>query len=184
MWYPIKDFTLGEAKKFLREDFAKVVKRTKYLYVKRKPKKSIGYGFFEPVLLCLCWCDFLGALYIGDGKSIRDGGIGNTKRSKMFIDGVLATVNPNYKTVSNDLIKVYRHGTVHAYAPVGAFDIRLSDKGQHLRNKGGRVTVSVEHLLDELLEGNKCFAKILHNDSRSLSAGSLVAFNKARKELR
>ena len=85
MWYPLKPFTLKEAKGFLRSDFARVVKRTKYLYVERKPKKRIGYGFFEPVLLCLCWCDLLGALYCGDGKSIPAGGIGNTKRSKKFI---------------------------------------------------------------------------------------------------
>lgn len=183
MWYPIKNFTLGEARTFLRKDFAKVVKRTKYLYVEKKPKKSIGYGFFEPILLCLCWCDFLGALYCGDGKNNRDGGIGSTKRSKRFINEVLGALNPNYKKVSDDLIKVYRHGTVHAYAPAGAFDIRRSDKGQHLQRKGGKVTISAEHFLDDLLEGTKYFAKNLHNGPKSLSAGTLVAFNKARKEL-
>lgn len=183
MWYPIKDFTLEEARRFLREDFAKVVKRTKYLYVERKPKKSIGYGFFEPILLCLCWCDFLGALYCGDGKSISTGGIGNTKRSKKFISEVLGALDPSYKKVSHDLIKVYRHGTVHAFAPAGKFDITLSDKDQHLRKEKGRVTMSVEGLLDDLLEGTKHFAKILHDGSTSLLPGTLRAFNKARKEL-
>src|SRR5437016_5381220 len=144
MWYPLKTFTLKEAKGFLRSDFARVVKRTKYLYVERKPKKRIGYGFFEPVLLCLCWCDFLGALYCGDGKSIPAGGIGNTKRSKKFIDDILGSVNPNYKKASSDLIKIYRHGTVHAFAPAGTFDIRLSDKTNHLRKETGGVILSVE----------------------------------------
>jgi len=183
MWYPIKDYTLAEAKSFLHSDFAKVLKRTKYLYIERKPRKSIGYGFFEPILLCLCWCDFLGALYCGDGKSVREGGIGSTKRSKIFIDDVLGTVNPHYRQVSKDLIKVYRHGTVHAYAPAGNFDIRLSDKANHLKKESGRVIVSLEHLLSDMLEGVRHFAKMLHLDSQSLSRGSLVAFNKARMEL-
>lgn len=183
MWYPIKDYTLGEAKSFLRSDFAKVLKRTKYLYVERKPKKSVGYGFFEPILLCLCWCDFLGALYCGDGKRVREGGIGNTKRSKIFIDEVLGAVNPRYREVSDELIRVYRHGTVHAYAPARDFDIRVSDKAEHLKKEGAKVIISLEHFLIDMLEGTKQFAKILHLDSQSLSRGSLVAFNKARREL-
>jgi hypothetical protein len=183
MWYPLKDFTVQEARRFLRGDFVRVVKRTKYLYIERKPKKSIGYGFFEPILLCLCWCDFLGALYCGDGKSISAGGIGNTKRSKKFIDEVLGALNPGYKKVSRDLIMVYRHGTVHAFAPAGTFNIRLSDKAQHLRKERARVIVSVEHLLDDLLGGTKYFAKNLRHVSTSLVPGTLGAFNKGRKEL-
>jgi hypothetical protein len=183
MWYPLKDFTVQEAKGFLRSDFARVVKRTKYLYVERKPKKSIGYGFFEPILLCLCWCDFLGALYCGDGKGISGGGIGNTKRSKKFIDEILGAVNPEYKNVSRDLIRVYRHGTVHAFAPAGTFEIRLSDKAHHLRIEKDRVVVSVEQLLDDLLVGTKYFAKRLRHVSTVLVPGTLGAFNKGRKEL-
>jgi hypothetical protein len=79
-----------------------------------------------------CWCDFLGALYVGNGKSIGEGGIGNTKGSKIFINDVLGTVNPAYKAVSKDLIKVYRHGTVHQYAPSGPFDIRHPSDRAHL----------------------------------------------------
>jgi len=183
VWYPIKDYTLGEAKSFLRSDFAKVLKRTKYLYVERKPKKSVGYGFFEPILLCLCWCDFLGALYCGDGKRVREGGIGNTKRSKIFIDEVLGAVNARYREVSDELIRVYRHGTVHAYAPARDFKIKLSDKAEHLKKEGAKVIISLEHFLIDMLEGTKQFARILHLDSQSLSRGSLVAFNKARREL-
>lgn len=183
MWYPIKDYTLSEARRFLRSDFSKVIKRTKYLYVTRKQPKRIGPGFFEPVLLCFCWCDFLGALYTGDGKSAREGGMGNTKRSKVFIDDVLGAINPAYKNVSDDLIKVYRHGPVHAYAPSGSFDIMLSGKAQHLKKSDSKVVISLEHLLDELLAGVTHFAKILYRDSTALGKGTLVAFNKARKEL-
>lgn len=183
MWYPIRDFTLSEARRFLRSDFSKVIKRTKYLYVTRKLRKSIGPGFFEPVLLRFCWCDFLGALYAGDGKSVRDGGMGNTKRSKLFIDDILGSINPAYKKLSNDLIKVYRHGPVHAYAPAGSFDIRLSDRTEHLKKPGSRVIISLEHLLDDLLASVMHFARTLHRDSTSLRKGTLVAFNKARREL-
>lgn len=183
MWYPIRDYTLGEARRFLRTDFSKVIKRTKYLYVTRKPPKRIGPGFFEPLLLCFCWCDFLGALYAGDGKSMREGGIGNTKRSKVFIDDILGAINPVYRKVSAELIKVYRHGPVHAYAPSGSFDIRLSDKAHHLTKSGHTVVISLEHLLDELLAGVTHFSKTLRQSSMLLEKGTLVAFNKARKEL-
>jgi hypothetical protein len=183
MWYPIRDYTLADAKQFLLDDFIKVLKRTKYHYVERKPRKSIGYGFFEPILLCLCWCDFLGALYCGDGKSIREGGLGNTKRSEIFINDVLGAINPDYRQVSADLIKIYRHGTVHAYAPAGNFDIRVSDKVNHLKLQRGRVILSLEDLLTDMIKGVKLFAQTLHLDSQSLSRGSLVAFNKARTEL-
>jgi len=183
MWYPIRDYTLAEAKKFLRKDFLRALERTKYLYVERKPKKSIGRGFFEPILLCLCWCDFLGALYCGDGKSVRDGGLGNTRRSEIFINEVLGTINPGYRQVSADLIKIYRHGTVHAYAPAVNFDIRLSDKANHLGRQSGKVIVSLEDLLTDMIKGVKLFATNIHLNSQSLSRGSLVAFNKARTEL-
>lgn len=53
MWYPTGDFTLRQAKDFLRKDFLKVVRRTKYLYVEKKPTKKYGAGFFEPILLFL-----------------------------------------------------------------------------------------------------------------------------------
>lgn len=183
MWYPIRDFTLGEAKKFLRNDFLKVVKRTKYLYVDKKPKKSVGRGYFEPILLCLCWCDFLGALYCGDGNPTWHGGLGSTKRSKIFIENILGTINPDYKNMSDDLIAVYRHGTVHAYAPLRGFEIKLSDNLGHLNKNNGRLTISLEDFLNDLLEGVKYFSKVLHKDSQALTPGSLVAFNKARKEL-
>jgi hypothetical protein len=44
------------------------------------------------------------------------------------------------------------------------------------------VIISLEDLLDDLLEGIELFANKLH-DSQSLSKGSLGAFNKARKEM-
>ena len=61
MWYPIRNYTLSKAQEFLRDDFSKVIKRTKYLYVSRSSPKHIAPGLFEPILLvrlsrrALCW---------------------------------------------------------------------------------------------------------------------------------
>ena len=183
MWYPKKDFTLSEAKTFLEKDFLKVIKRTKYLYVERKPKKSIGYGFFEPIMLCMSWCDFLGALYCGSGKEIIKGGIGSTKRSKVFIEEILGQINPKYKTRATELIKTYRHGTVHAYAPLKSFHIEIFAPEKHLEKSNNKLTVSIEAFLSDLITGTKKFKKSLHLNSKTFERGSLVAFNKGRSEL-
>ncbi len=184
MWYPIKDYSLKEAKEFLRKDFIKVVKRTKYLYVDRKPRQNIGYGFFEPVILCLSWCDFLGALYCGSGKQQSKGGVGNTERSKIFINEILGNIDPKYKEASLELVKMYRNGTVHAYAPAVGFDIRINDTEEHLRkNNSKTLIISIEQLANDMISGTNHFAKLLHLNSKTNSYGSLVAFNKGRSEL-
>jgi hypothetical protein len=183
MWYPIKDYSLKEAKDFLRKDFIKVVKRTKYLYVERKPRKTIGYGFFEPIILCFSWCDFLGALYCGSGKQQSKGGLGNTERSKTFINEILGNINPKYKDASLKLVKMYRNGTVHAYAPSDGFDIRIHDTSEHLNKRNNKLIISIEQLVNDMIEGANCFAKFLHLNSKTMSNGSLVAFNKGRSEL-
>ncbi|HFD32886.1 MAG TPA: hypothetical protein ENJ28_09310 [Gammaproteobacteria bacterium] len=184
MWYPIKDYSLKEAKEFLRKDFIKVVKRTKYLYVECKPRKNIGYGFFEPIVLCLSWCDFLGALYCGSGKQISKGGLGNTERSKTFINEILGNINPKYKEASQELVKMYRNGTVHAYAPSGGFDIRINDTSEHLnKNNNKKLIISIEQFVNDMIEGTNYFAKLLHLNSKTMCYGSLVAFNKGRSEL-
>ncbi len=184
MWYPIKDYTLKEAKDFLRKDFVKSVKRTKHLYVEREPIKSIGYGFFEPIMLCLCWCDFLGALYCGSGKPQNKGGLGNTERSKIFISDVLGVINTDYKKSSCDLVKLFRNGMVHAYAPPDGFDIRINDVSNHLkRNQHDKLIISVEQLLVDMIEGINHFGKSLHLNSQVMSKGSLVAFNQGRNEI-
>lgn len=183
MWYPSGDFTLRQAKDFLRKDFLKVVRRTKYLYVDKKPTKRYGAGFFEPILLCLCWWDFLGALYCGDGRPRHKGGLSNEKRITKFIVDVLGSVNSRYKGVSRDLVRVYRHGTVHAYAPAGAFFIALRDQKNHLRRRKRQLTVSIDDLLADTIKATRRFASLLKAEPESLQKSTLGAFNKARSEL-
>ena len=183
MWYPKRDYSLTEAKDFLEKDFLKVIKRTKYLYVEKKPRKNIGYGFFEPILLCMSWCDFLGALYCGSGKDVRQGGLGSTKRSKTFIKDVLGKINVKYETYAEELIKIYRHGTVHAYAPFKCFHIEVFSPEKHLEKPDEKLIVSIEAFLTDLIVGTKKFKKSLHLNSTTLTNGSLVAFNKGRMEL-
>ncbi len=183
MWYPARDFTLREAKDFLRKDFLKVVRRTKYFYVTKKPTKKYGAGFFEPILLSLCWWDFLGALYCGDGRPRHEGGLSNEERMTAFIVDVLGCVNSRYKGVSRDLVRVYRHGTVHAYAPAGAFSIATRDPKNHLRKRKNQLTVSVEDLLADTIKATLHFATVLKAEPKSFRKGTLIAFNKARAEL-
>ena len=183
MWYPAGDFTLRQAKDFLRKDFLKVVRRTKYFYVDRKPTKQYGAGFFEPILLCLCWCDFLGALYSGYGRPHNEGGLSNEGRMTAFIVDILGHVNPRYKGVSRDLVRVYRHGTIHAYAPAGRFHIVTRDQKKHLQKRGNLLTISLDDLLREMIAATKHFATVLKAESKSFKSGTLVAFNKARSEL-
>jgi hypothetical protein len=176
MWYPIADYSLDEARRFLLEDFSKVLRRTRYLYVETKPREDIGCGFFEPILLCSCWCDFLGALCAGDAT------IGNTKRIKSFVDNVLGEVNPRYRDASDRLVSVYRHGTVHAYAPAGSFNVTF-DVDQHLTIDGAMLVISVQQLVDDMLAAVQLFARTLVNDVGSTAPGTLGAFNAARRQL-
>jgi hypothetical protein len=174
--------SLQKAKKFLEHDVIKVFKRTKYLYLDVKPKTNIGRGYFEPILLCLCWCDYLGALYVGDYRiGEKNWKYGNTKRTKAYIRYILGCVNPDYQEVYKSLVDIYRHGLVHAYAP-RKFHIRISRTKQHLTVMNDRLVISLECFLDEMIKGVRCFASILKEDNNA-GVGTLAAFNRARKEL-
>jgi hypothetical protein len=177
MWYPKRDFSLKEARLFLRRDFTKILKRNRHLYVQYRPPKSIGRGYFEPVLLCLCWCDFLGALYVGIGKKR------STDRSLAFIKGVLAKIKPGYEAAAKELVSVYRHGTVHAYAPAGPFDIRINDSAIHLTRSGNRLVISLDALTKDLIDATKSYSSAMSESDSELTRGSLAAFNKGRREL-
>lgn len=178
MTYPIIDCTIEQAREYLVQDFSKTLKRTIYLYLDTKIEKDIRDGFFEPVLLFFCWCDYLGALYTGNTK---DGT--STKRSKAFMHDILGEVNERYKNegVTDDLMKLYRHGLVHFFQPEN-FLIAKLDTDDHLTKKQGILNISIKQLLNEMLEGITLFAKDLDPDIENNSYGSLNAFNKARKD--
>ena len=177
MWYPMRAYTLEEARQFLRDDFAKVLRRTKYLYVEVPQLPDVGPGFFEPILLCSCWCDFLGALYAGDAK------MRNSARIRAFIDDVLSQVNPRYRIASTKFAQIYRNGMVHAYAPAGAFSICLSDRSRHLTTAGELVIISLEHLISDMIAAVELFAVGLHDTPALPARGSLGAFNHARTQM-
>jgi hypothetical protein len=175
MWYPMGNYTLAQARAFLRDDYSKVVRRTRYLYVDAPQDPQLGYGFFEPVQLALCWCDFLGALYNGTTAG------GNGARIRGFINGVLGEINPAYRSVAGDLMTVYRHGTVHAYAPDGLFHIEVMRHPEHLQRHGGAIVVSVACLLDDMLQAVHRFADGLTEGNSGL--GTLDALNTGRAML-
>jgi hypothetical protein len=177
MWYPIRDYTLAEARTFLRDDFSKVIRRTRYLYVDAPQRADLGHGFFEPVQLALCWCDFLGALYAGTTAG------GNQRRIEAFLDHVLGGVNSDYRAAMQGLVQCYRHGTVHAYAPAGSFLISVPDVPQHLHRQGDLIVLSVARLLDDMLRGVERFAAGLTDASGATGPGTLAAFNAGRSEL-
>lgn len=178
MWNIGIDYTPELARQFLLEDFLKVVLRTRFLYVEALIPPTIGRGYYEPVILCLCWCDFLGALYCGDGK------MGHTDRSKRFIEEVMGHFNPSYRSVSGRLVKTYRHGPVHAFAPAGSFNIRTVDDAEHLKQAENPdyLIVSVKTLLDDLEKSVRFFAENLKETGDAREA-SIRAFNNARRDL-
>lgn len=104
------------------------------------------------------------ALYCGEGRPRHKGGLSNEDRTTVFIVDVLGSVNPRYKAVFRDLVRVYRHGTVHAYAPAGLFLIDTDDSTNHLQEHDNRLTVSLNDLLTDTIEATLHFAAILKAD--------------------
>jgi len=180
MWHLRRDFTADLARQFLLDDLLKDILRTKYLYADIEPSKDFGRGFFEPVLLALCWCDFLGALYTGTGT------VGtSTVRTTRYLREMLADVDVRYADVAEYLVKTYRHGVVHAYAPLGHFQISVSDATSHLRTKAKplMVSISIAHLLEDLGESVRRLASSLDPSGPADRPKTLAALNKARSEL-
>ena len=181
-WYPPGDFSLQDAEDFLEKDFMKCLLRTKHLYVETPPKNETGYGMFEPIMLCLSWCDFLGALYCGDGLESWGGGKGNTYRSQRYIEGVLGRINPSYANSSSELVKNYRNGLIHGYVPV-RFNIMYGDASNHLvEDDKGLLRVDIPTLINDMIASVHLFSKSLEAISFGLP-GSLSLFNKGRDEL-
>ncbi|MCU7929017.1 MAG: hypothetical protein KZQ97_21655 [Candidatus Thiodiazotropha sp. (ex Dulcina madagascariensis)] len=179
MWNIKNDYTVDLAEQFLLEDFRKVIQRARFLYVQTEPPQGLGYGLFEPITLSLCWCDFLGSLYCGNGE--RD----NTKRSKKYITEVLGEENPRYKAAAKHLVKTYRNGAVHAYAPDGNFTIHLNNKDEHLSQKHEPhcLVVSVDTLLSDLEQSVVWYAENIRKTEGASGLGTLTALNRAHQDL-
>lgn len=123
---PLKpNMTLHEAKEFLRGDLKESIKND--IYPILQPEKE-EEGYFGVACLVLCYIDFLGALYGGwkaemfpKNKKFPEGRkkIATSEKALCFIRKVLGSVDPQYQAQDNaDLLyEMYRHGTVHLYAP-------------------------------------------------------------------
>ena len=77
-------------------------------------------GYFGVARAVLCYVDFLGALYRGykGGKACSDRKqIATSKKATAFISEILGHVDHLYQTNGKLLYEMYRHGTVHLYAP-------------------------------------------------------------------
>ena len=178
MWSIKLDFTLDLVQEFLLKDFMKSVHRTRFLYLETKPPTELGYGFFEPVLLILCWCDFLGALYSGKGEWNK-----STERTELFIKEVMSVANPKYVQAAKFIVKNYRHGSVHAYAPGGNFNILQNVSKEHLNReqKPFVLKIDINSLINDFEESVKWFAANITDEHKG--SGSLDAFNRARRQL-
>jgi hypothetical protein len=178
-WYPAGDYTLEQARSFLTEDFSKSIKRTRYLYLDAPQHETLGPGFFEPLTLGLCWCDFLGGLYVGIGQGH------NTKRAESFMKGPLEAVRPGYAAVSRKIVDIYRHGGVHAYAPADVFEV-IDRSPRHLSVlPSGAVLLAIEEFLDDLDKATELYALGLTATTGTgpPAHGSLGALNLARRQM-
>jgi|GEM_PF-1947626 len=181
-WYPPGDFSLQDAQDFLEKDIMKCLLRTKHLYVETQPKKEIGHGMFEPIMLCLSWCDFLGALYCGDGLEKWDGGEGSTNRSQKYVAEILGRVSSSYISSSSELVRNYRNGLVHGYVPV-RFYIMYGDAKNHLvEDSGGLLRIDIPTFIGDMIASVRSFSGLLKTIPYGMP-GSLSLFNKGRDEL-
>ncbi len=156
----------------------KSVKRTRILYLQTKLPPEVGCGFFEPVTLILCWCDFLGALYSGKGDW-KD----STERAEIFIKEVMYKFNSKYVQSSKALVRSYRHGIVHGYTPGGNFNILLNKPEEHLMqlHRPHVLKVDINSLVDDFEKSVEWFANNLFETSDPNIHGGLAALNKARQ---
>lgn len=176
---------LNEAKGFLIDNFLCVLRRTRRLYVELARQdqqlKSEGreHGYFEPVLLCICWCDFLGALYLGEGKG------DDKRRIVQWLKGPMASRNKLYRKHASKIHEAYRNGLVHGFQP-NWFDISYDEPKDHLVVNGKIIKIDVSTLIDDMIASVGDFASQLSDKSGGMSTrhGSLEAFNHAAKELK
>jgi hypothetical protein len=74
---------------------------------------AAGGAPFALVREVMCYVDHLGALLVG-----RCTGGGTSTGGRQFLSGYMAEVDPSYRSNGGMLYEMYRHGTVHNFAPV------------------------------------------------------------------
>jgi hypothetical protein len=73
---------------------------------------AAGGAPFALVREVMCYVDHLGALLVG-----RCTGGGTSTGGRQFLSGYMAEVDPSYRSNGGMLYEMYRHGTVHNFAP-------------------------------------------------------------------
>jgi hypothetical protein len=111
---------------YLRDDLKESIKND--IGPILQPEKEEG-GYFGVARLVLCYIDFLGALYGGCEDKTNKRKIATPGKALCFIREVLGSVDRHYKEHqykdhqgkdhdnADLLYEMYRHGTVHLYAP-------------------------------------------------------------------
>lgn len=176
-----RPFTVNSAQGFLTKNLLWALKRTRRLYVELSPHDpglptDRRIGFFEPVLLCLCWCDFLGALYLGEGFS------NNERRIVQWFRGPMQKQNRLYRTQAGKIYRAYRNGLVHGFAPTW-FYVSFDEPALHLADfKKNGVRIDFPTLLDDLVWAVRSYAA--HLKSRLRRHGNVAAFNRGWVQVR
>ncbi len=173
--------TIDTARRRL-DDFLKILKRTKYLYVEISIPLELSKGYFEPTLLCFCWMDFLGGLYTGNPSPNSKGRITAWLKSPYMLKA-----NTSYKTQAKKLFEGYRNGLVHGYAPE-VFHLSYGDVLGHLTESGpGKVKIEIPTLIDHLIASVEEFGKQLQSLPLTKKGkprpGSIEAFEQSFKQI-
>jgi len=108
------NMTLGDIIIYLQTDLDASIQNDVYPVLQAD---KVQGGYFAVPRLVMCYVDFLGALYCG----FTAGGnpnIASTAKASRYIQDVMSLVDPAYRQNGRLLIEMYRHGTVHLYAPI------------------------------------------------------------------
>lgn len=110
---PLKpNMSLDDVLIYLNADLEATVQNDIYPVIQADKQEG---GYFAVPRLVFCYIDYLGALYSGySGK----GDIATTCKAKNYLMNIMSMVDTQYGRQADTLIDVYRHGTVHLFAPL------------------------------------------------------------------
>ena len=108
------NMTLSDVLIYLQADLQNSIINDVYPALQANKKEG---GYFSVPRLVFCYIDFLGALYSGFSGTDPTK-IATTAKAKKYLREVMGLVDPQYGRQADALVEVYRHGTVHLYAPL------------------------------------------------------------------
>jgi hypothetical protein len=133
---------------YLRYDFKKVLIRTRQVYIDNHfvagedmAPPLIGFGFYEPLLLGLCYAETLGQYWYPERNALSQ---------------ILTNLGSGYGPYARKLRNYFRNGLAHHFRPFGEFFIDLNTSIEYSppsRIKIGEneiVKIDIPHFLDSL----------------------------------